>query len=102
MLVVPAKAPFVHAQSIIETPPAASPAAVGGHRALGRGEVESNAVMRGLAGHSAAFTLVKMGGAASTIYLVGRVRRRSRTKATLLMIGLESAYGIVVAKNCHR
>jgi hypothetical protein len=58
--------------------------------------------MRGLAGHSAAFTLVKMGGAASTIYLVGRVRRRSRTKATLLMIGLDSAYGIVVATNCHR
>jgi formate hydrogenlyase subunit 3/multisubunit Na+/H+ antiporter MnhD subunit len=43
-----------------------------------------------------------MGGAASTIYLVGRVRRRSRTKATLLMIGLDSAYGIFVAKNYHR
>jgi len=71
-------------------------------RALGRGEVESNAVMRGLAGHTAAFTLVKMGGAASTIYLVERVRRQSRKKAVLLVIGLESAYGIIVAKNYHR
>jgi hypothetical protein len=31
MLVVPAKAPFVHAQSIVETPCAASPNAVGVH-----------------------------------------------------------------------
>ena len=37
--------------------------------ALGRGGVEANAAMRGLAGHPAAFTLVKMGAAASTIFL---------------------------------
>ena len=146
MLMVLATAPFVHAQSVIETPPAVSPEADGDHRspavvrliewrdsfgewrrsnramfglyasyaaleigdvhsthlALGRGEVESNAVMRGLAGHTAAFTLVKMGGAASTIYLVERVRRHGRKKAMLLMIGLDSAYGIIVAKNYHR
>jgi hypothetical protein len=71
-------------------------------RALGRGEVESNAVMRGLAGHTAAFTLVKMGGAASTMYLVERVRRHSRKKAMLLMIGIDSAYGAIVARNYHR
>src|SRR5438105_5861778 len=58
--------------------------------ALGHGGVEANAAMRGLAGHPAAFTLVKMGAAASTIYLVERVHRHSRTKAMLMMIGLDS------------
>jgi hypothetical protein len=72
------------------------------NRALDRGGVEANLLMRGVAGSPLPLTLVKASAAASTIYLVERVRRRSRMGAMLTMVGLNSAYAIVVATNYHR
>jgi hypothetical protein len=72
------------------------------NRALDRGGVEANVLMRRIAGSPLPLTLVKASAAASTIYLVEKVRRRSRMGAMLTMVGLNSAYAIVVATNYHR
>jgi hypothetical protein len=71
-------------------------------RALDRGEVEANVVLRGLAGSPVPLTLVKASATAATIYLVERVRRKSRKAAILTMVGLNSAYATIVATNYHR
>jgi hypothetical protein len=63
---------------------------------------QESVVLRGLARSPLALTLVKESAAVSTIFLVERVRRRSRMGAILTMVGLNSAYAIVVATNYHR
>jgi hypothetical protein len=68
-------------------------------RALNAGAAEANPLMSGLAGKPAALLVVKAGLAASTIYLVDKVRLRSRTAAIVLMTALNSAYLTIVAHN---
>jgi len=68
-------------------------------RALNAGASEANPLMGGLAGKPAALVAVKAGLAASTIYLVEKMRLRSRTAAIVLMTALNSAYLTIVAHN---
>ena len=68
-------------------------------RALNRGGVESNPMMASVAGRPLAMSVLKAGGAAATIVLADRLRKRSRVGAVLLMAGVNSAYVMVVAHN---
>lgn len=68
-------------------------------RALDAGGAEANPLMAGLAGNRAAFMAVKAGVTASTIYLVEKVRVKSRTAAVVLMAAINSAYATIVAHN---
>jgi hypothetical protein len=68
-------------------------------RALNRGGVEANPLMAGVAGNPVALSILKAGGAAATIVLADRLRKRSRVGAVLLMAGVNSFYGMVVAHN---
>jgi hypothetical protein len=69
-------------------------------RAIGAGATEGNALMSGVAHHPAALTLVKAGAAASAIYVMeSKVRMRSRIAAIATMVGLDSAYAIIVEHN---
>ena len=68
-------------------------------RALDNGAAEANPLMAGLAGTPAALVAVKAGVAASTIYLVEKVRVKSRGAAIALMVALNSAYAAIVAHN---
>jgi hypothetical protein len=68
-------------------------------RALDAGATEANPLMGGLAGKPAALLAVKAGLAASTIYLVEKVRVKSRGAAIALMTVLNSAYASIVAHN---
>ena len=68
-------------------------------RALGRGGVEANPLMRGVADQPAALMAVKAGGAATTIYLAHKVSKRSRVGAIVVMAAVNSAYAMVVAHN---
>lgn len=68
-------------------------------RAINHGAAEGNGLMVGAAGSPASLAIVKAGGAAATILLAEKVRKRSRIGATLLMAGVNSFYGIVVAHN---
>jgi hypothetical protein len=68
-------------------------------RAIERGGVEGNPMMAGVAGQPLAMSVLKAGGAAATIVLAERLRKRSRVGAVLLMAGVNSVYGMVVAHN---
>jgi hypothetical protein len=68
-------------------------------RALGRGGREANRSIRPLVGSPVAFTLVKAGSAAATIYLVEKVRKKNRAVAIATMVGINSAYAVIVARN---
>ena len=68
-------------------------------RALGGGSSEINPVMRGAAGNPVALVAIKASLAASTIYLVEKVRAQHRRAALVLMTALNSAYALVVAHN---
>ena len=68
-------------------------------RALDAGATEANPLMGGLSRTPAALLAVKAGIAASTIYLVEKVRSRSRGAAIALMAALNSLYATIVAHN---
>ena len=68
-------------------------------RALNRGGVEANPLMRGVAQQPLALMAVKAGGAASTIWLTSKLAKRSRTGAFILMAAVNSAYALVVTHN---
>jgi hypothetical protein len=71
-------------------------------RALGRGQVEGNPVMRGIAAQPAAVVGVKAATAAGTIFLTEKLWRRHRTAAIVLMVALNAGYAAVVAHNYRR
>ena len=68
-------------------------------RAIHRGAVEQNPMLRSIASNPAALFAVKAGVAASTIVLVDKMRNRSRVGAIVLMAGLNSVYATIVARN---
>jgi hypothetical protein len=68
-------------------------------RALDAGAAEANPIVGGLAHKPIALLAVKAGLTASTIYLVEKVRVRSRGAAIALMAVLNSAYVTIVAHN---
>jgi hypothetical protein len=69
-------------------------------RAIDAGSVEKNGMMSGVAGHPAALMLVKGGATAATIYLVEtKLRKPRRAAAIAAMVGVNSAYVLIVAHN---
>jgi Domain of unknown function (DUF5658) len=68
-------------------------------RAVHRGAVEQNPMLRSIADNPAALFAVKAGVAASTIVLADKVRSRSRVGAIALMAGLNSLYATIVVHN---
>lgn len=66
---------------------------------LGHGAQEANPVMSGLATHGAALFALKMGAAAGTILVSEKLWKRNPVAAVALMVGLNSAYALVVAHN---
>ena len=69
-------------------------------RALNSGSTERNAVMSGVAGSPAALLFVKAGATTAMIYLIeAKVRKKSRVAAMAAMVGVNTAYALVVAHN---
>ncbi len=68
-------------------------------RAVDGGAAEANPIMGAIAHEPVALLAVKAGLTASTIYLVEKVRVRSRGAAIALMAVLNSAYVTIVAHN---
>jgi hypothetical protein len=68
-------------------------------RALDAGATEANPLLGGIAHKPAALLAVKAAVAASTIYLVEKVRVRNRGAAIALMAALNSVYATLVAHN---
>ena len=70
--------------------------------ALSRGYAEGNPVLRPAVENEAAMMLVKAGATVATIAAVERLWRRNRVAAVLTMIGINTGYAIVVARNYHK
>lgn len=68
-------------------------------RAVGAGHAERNPLLATAADRPPVLLAVKAGAAATTIYLVDRLRVRSRGAAIALMAVLNSAYAAIVAHN---
>ena len=68
-------------------------------RGLRHGHIEANPLMRGVTGNSIAMTTVKAGAAASTILLVRQIARKNRVAAIAMMVGMNTALSVVVARN---
>lgn len=68
-------------------------------RAIGRGAVEANPLMKGLAGNEIGMLAVKAGGAAVVIYASEKMWKQNRTAAVIFMIAANSALGWVVQHN---
>jgi Domain of unknown function (DUF5658) len=71
-------------------------------RALDRGQVEGNPVMRGIASQPAAVVGIKAATTAGTIFLTEKLSRRHRTAAIVLMVALNAGYLAVVSHNYRR
>jgi hypothetical protein len=67
--------------------------------ALRAGGVEANPLVAPLAGSPLALTAMKAGVAGAMIYASERLWKTNRKAAVLTMIGLNAAYGVVVAHN---
>jgi Domain of unknown function (DUF5658) len=67
--------------------------------ALAGGGVEGNAVMGGVAGSPVAMTAVKIGAAAGIVFLSEKIRKRNPIAAVVMMVGMNSAYAMVVSHN---
>jgi ABC-type uncharacterized transport system permease subunit len=67
--------------------------------ALAGGGVEANPMMGGVAGSPVAMTAVKLGAAAGIIVLSEKVRKRNPVAAVVMMVGMNSAYAMVVSHN---
>jgi hypothetical protein len=67
--------------------------------ALTAGGVEANPLISRLAGSPVALTAVKAGVTGAMIYASERMWKKNRKAAVLTMIGLNAAYGVVVAHN---
>ncbi|HEY7791663.1 MAG TPA: DUF5658 family protein [Vicinamibacterales bacterium] len=67
--------------------------------ALGNGASEANPLLGGITQHTDAFLALKMGAAAGTIFVSEKLWKRNPVAAVALMVGLNSAYAVVVAHN---
>jgi hypothetical protein len=68
-------------------------------RAIDAGATERNPVRQGIVNQPAALLALKGGVAASTIFVVDKIRHRSRVGAIITMAALNSLYATVVAHN---
>jgi hypothetical protein len=68
-------------------------------RALDRGAVEANPVMKGLAGNPTALLALKAAGTAGVIFASERMWKKNRTAAVLFMVAANSAMAWVVQHN---
>jgi hypothetical protein len=68
-------------------------------RALDRGAVEANPMMKGLAGNTAGMLAVKAAATAGVVYSAERIWKRNKTAALLFMVAANSAMGWVVQHN---
>ena len=68
-------------------------------RALDRGAVEANPLMKGLAGNTAGMFAVKAAATAGVVYSAERIWKRNKTAAVLFMVAANSAMGWVVQHN---
>jgi hypothetical protein len=71
-------------------------------RAIARGAVEANPVMKGLAGNAAAMLAVKGAATAVSIYCAEKAWKRHRKAAIVLMLVLNGATAAVAAHNLHQ
>ncbi|HWB17268.1 MAG TPA: DUF5658 family protein [Vicinamibacterales bacterium] len=71
------------------------------YQALGRGAVEANPLVSGMTGHKAAFFAAKASVAAASIMAARRMAEHNKVAAILTMVGINSAYAMVVAHNYH-
>jgi len=68
--------------------------------AINRGAREMNPLIRSIDADPVAMTAFKIGATATTIVLAEKLwRSQKRTAAVMTMIGLNSAYAIIVAHN---
>lgn len=68
-------------------------------RAIGRGAVEANPVMKGLAGSEAGMLAVKAAGTAGVIFASEKMWRKNRKAAVIFMVAANSAMAWVVQNN---
>lgn len=68
-------------------------------RALDRGAVEANPMMKGLAGNTAGMLAVKAAATTGVVYSAERIWKRNKTAAVLFMVAANSAMGWVVQHN---
>lgn len=68
-------------------------------RALNRGAVEGNPLMRGFAGSPARLFAVKAAGSIAVVYATERLRKRNRRAAVALMAAVNAATAAVVWHN---
>jgi hypothetical protein len=68
-------------------------------RALARGGVEANPVMKGLAGNRAGMLAVKAAGTAGVIYASEKMWKKNKTAAVIFMVASNAAMAWVVQHN---
>ena len=68
-------------------------------RALKNGARESNPLLAGFASNAPAVLALKVGTTAGTIYLTERLWKKNRAAALVMMVGLNSAYAVIVTHN---
>jgi hypothetical protein len=69
------------------------------YKGLDAGAREANPIMSGALDSPAEIIAIKAGSAALTIALVNRLSKRHPTAAIFLMVGVNSAYATIVARN---
>jgi hypothetical protein len=68
-------------------------------QALQGGGVEGNPLMGGVVGSPVAMTALKIGAAAGIVLLSEKVRKHNPVAAVVMMVGMNSAYAMVVSHN---
>jgi len=68
-------------------------------KALDRGGVETNPMLKGLTGNKAAFIAVKSAVAAGSIFAARRLAKRNKVAAIATMVAINTAYGFVAYHN---
>ena len=68
-------------------------------RALNRGAVEANPVMKEVVGNQGAFIAVKAAGTVGILYAVEKLRKKNRTAAIVTMVALNAGMAYVVQHN---
>ncbi|CAN5516402.1 hypothetical protein BH23ACI1_BH23ACI1_13590 [soil metagenome] len=68
-------------------------------RALARGAVEANPMMKGIAGNQVGLLAVKGAGTAGVVFVTEKMWKRNRTAAVVFMVATNSAMAWVVQRN---
>jgi hypothetical protein len=66
---------------------------------IGHGGAEGNPLLQGIVSNKGAFIAAKAAVAASTMYAASRIARHSKIGAIITLVGLNSAYAMVVSHN---